>query len=66
MQTTSIQELYRSIQIQVLILFAKLKTIDGDFQCNNETLDLAYNLASKKELTQFYIRNTKSTIRHLQ
>lgn len=47
-------ELHGSIllQIQVLILYAKLKALDGDFHTTNEALDVANQLASKRELTQ--------------
>lgn len=50
-----IAELHGSVplKIQIYILFAKLKAIDGDFQTTNETLDLAYNLAKQKELPKF-------------
>ncbi|MCE7735793.1 MAG: tetratricopeptide repeat protein [Candidatus Heimdallarchaeota archaeon] len=58
----NIAELHGSIllKIQIYILFAKLKAIDGDFQITNETLDLAYNLAKQKELPK-YMKEVEKT-----
>ncbi|MHA2097931.1 MAG: tetratricopeptide repeat protein [Candidatus Kariarchaeaceae archaeon] len=45
-------ELHGSVllQIQVYILFARLKAIDGQFDITNDTLEVAYTLAKESEL----------------
>ncbi|MFV2015552.1 MAG: tetratricopeptide repeat protein, partial [Candidatus Heimdallarchaeota archaeon] len=51
----NIAELHGSIllEIQIYILIAKLKAIDGEYQSINESLEFAYKLAKEKELSKF-------------